>query len=119
MIDALQIEQILSQYRKYDWILRRVLLTEDLQNEIAEQTKELFGEEIEIVASEIDAVWLSRISITGSETWEIRHLSVVPFALVEVFDEEEDEAVREERLHELEAELKEKVLAKKASEKSH
>jgi hypothetical protein len=119
LIEASQIEEILALYKKYGWTLRRVLLTDTLKTKISDRLNDLFGAEAAFVSAEMDAVWLSRNSITGSETWELRHLSSVPFALVEVFDEEDDEIVREERLHEIETELKEKLGSKKSPEKSH
>lgn len=119
MISAAQIQDILALYKKYDWTLRRVLLSDELLTEISEQLEPLFSTEAAFVTSEIDALWFSRISIEGNETWELRHLSQTPFALVEVFDEDEDETVREERLHELESELQQKTSSKKSAERSH
>ena len=117
MIELSQIEEILLLYKKYGWTLRRVLLTDSLKAEISDNLEKLFGETA-LISSETDAIWLSRNSIVGNETWELRHLSAVPFALVEVFDENEDEKVREERLYELESELKERT-GKKSPEKFH
>lgn len=118
MIKASQIEEILALYRKYGWTLRRVLLTDHLKTEISERLADLFGAQTAVVSSEIDALWLSRSALAGGETWEIRHLSSAPFALVEVFDEDDDEIVRAERIHELETELKDKINSKKSPEKS-
>lgn len=108
MIDAPQIKEILSLYGKYGWTLRRVLLSDALRVRISDQLKTLFGAEAAFVTSEINALWFSRASASG-ETWEIRHLSQTPFALLEVFDEDDDEEIRNERLKEIEEELKEKV----------
>lgn len=119
MINAIQIQGILSLYRQHGWTLRRVLLTDTLQTQIRDQLQNLFGAETTFVSAEIDAIWFSRISVEGNEAWEIRHLSQIPFALIEVFDEDEDETVREERLHEMEILLRDRINLKKSSGKSH
>ena len=70
--------------------------------------KTLFGE-AEIVSSEINAVWFSRASTKKREAWEIRHLSEIPFALFETFEENVDEEILQESLSEMETRLKEKT----------
>lgn len=118
MIDIPQIEEILSLYGKHGWTLRRVLLSDALRVRISDRLETLFGANTVFVTSEINALWFSRASVGGDETWEIRHLSQTPFALIEVFDEDDDEEMREERRGEIEAELKEKTDSKKISGKS-
>ena len=118
MINATQIEEILSLYQKHGWTLRRVLLSDALRTQISDQLEKLFGAQAAFVTSEINALWFSRASAGGNETWEIRHLSQTPFALVEVFEEDDDAETREERLKELENELKENIAQKKSPEKS-
>ncbi len=118
MIGASQIQEILTLYQKHGWTLRRVLLSDALRTRISDQLETLFGAEAAFVTSEINALWFSRASAGGNETWEIRHLSQTPFALVEVFEEDDDEEIREERRAEIEAELKEKIAQKNAPEKS-
>lgn len=108
MINASEIKEILSLYQKHDWTLRRVLLSDALRTRISDQLETLFGAQAAFVTSEINALWFSRVSTEGNEAWEIRFLSHVPFALVEVFADDEDEEVLEERLKEMEAELKNK-----------
>lgn len=112
MIDASQIRDILALYNKYGWTLERVLLTQTLRDEVAAQLEKDFGA-AEIVSSEIDAAWFSRMAKHGGETWELRHLSVNPYALLEVFDAEDIEDVREESLMEIEERLKETLENKK------
>lgn len=85
MIDAAAISEILSLYKKHGWTLRRVLLSEQLQREMADEGDDIFGS-VEITASSLDAAWFSRKSKPEFEAWEIRHLSSTPFALVEVLD---------------------------------
>ena len=105
MIRAGQIAEILSLYKKHGWILRRVLLSDELKNNLADSLETLFGD-AEIRSSELDAAWFSRKSKPEQETWEIRRLSETPFALMEIFDADDDEEIREETLRETEARLK-------------
>lgn len=100
MIGEQQIREILAQYKKHGWILRRVLFCEAVQNPAT-----FFGE-IEIVSAEVNALWFSRASGEGREAWELRHLSETPFALIEVFEDEDEEAVREEIRQEMQTELR-------------
>ena len=100
MINAEQIREILSLYKKHGWNLRRVLLSDALRVSINEHIQDLFGG-AEIVSSPfLNAAWFSRASRKSLETWELRHLSETPFALLEVFapdtNENEREKVRKE-----------------------
>jgi hypothetical protein len=104
MISAQQIQEILAQYRKHGWTLRRVLLCAETLESLTGSLGNLFGE-TQIVSFEIDAAWFSRPSGTGREAWELRRLTGAPFALVEVFEDEDDEAVREEARFEMEQTL--------------
>jgi hypothetical protein len=104
MIGATQIQEILTQYKKHGWTLRRVLLCAETQASFADSLANLFGD-TPIILSELDAVWFSRPSGIGREAWELRRLSNAPFALVEVFEDDDDEAVREEARFEMEQRL--------------
>lgn len=112
MINASQIREILAQYEKHGWKLERVLLTQNLRESVFTEIKDEF-QTAEIISSKIDAAWFSRLAKNGGETWELRHLSPNPYALLEVFDEEDDENVREETLLEIEEKLKETLTNKK------
>jgi hypothetical protein len=105
MIKAGQIAEILSLYKKHGWILRRVLLSEALKKSLPEALEPLFGA-AEVRDSEIDAAWFSRASKANQEAWELRRLSETPYALLEIFDAEDDEEIREETLFEIESRLK-------------
>lgn len=105
MIGASQIQEILAQYKKHGWILRRVLLCAATREGFADSLENSFGD-APIILSEIDALWFSRTSgIGGREAWELRRLNGAPFALVEVFEDEDDEAVRDEARFEMEQRL--------------
>ncbi len=53
----------------------------------------------------VDAMWFSRQSKPGLTTWEIRHLSEIPFALVEVIDDGLDAERADEVLRNTEARM--------------
>lgn len=105
MIKAGQIAEILSLYKKHGWILRRVLLSDELKKSLGNELETIFGD-AEIRSSDVNAAWVSRKSKPEQETWEIRLLSETPFALMEIFDAEDDEEIREETLAEVEERLK-------------
>lgn len=110
MISVEQIFEIISQYKKHGWTLRRVLLSDDLRvrayNELVALST---GEAVEFVSSDVEAAWFSRPSKEG-EAWELRHLSTAPFALFEVFDADDEEETREEARKEMETRLKLSVI---------
>jgi hypothetical protein len=108
MISASQIQEITSLYKRHGWSLSRVLLTQKSKANLADSIETLFGG-TEIVSSEIDAVWFSRVSGVEREAWEIRHLSATPFALLEIFDADDEEEIRAERRHEIEMQLQERI----------
>lgn len=103
MIGESEIKEILAQYEKHGWSLRRVLLSAESEGNLPAA---LFGRS-EIVACELNALWFSRASPEGGETWELRHLSNTPFALVEVFEADDDDDVREEARCEMQTRLAE------------
>jgi hypothetical protein len=105
MISPEQIQAILAQYEKHGWLLRRVLLSAEMRNLLPDA---LF-KQAEIVASDLNALWFSRASFNGSETWEIRLLGGAPFALVEIFEADDEEEVREEARQEMQTRLLEQA----------
>ncbi len=112
MIGEREIKEILTQYEKHGWSLRRVLLSAEIKENLPPT---LFGQ-TDIVSSNIDALWFSRPSHEGRETWELRHLSNTPFALVEVFEADDDEDVREDARFEMQTRLM-KQASKSGNEK--
>ncbi len=104
MISAEQIKEILAQYKKHGWNLRRVLLSASTKESLADSLQSLFGN-VEIVSFAADAVWFSRASGQSGEAWELRRLSGTPYALFEIFDAEDDEVVREEAHFEMQERL--------------
>ena len=108
MINAGQISEILSLYAKHGWTLRRVLLSDEMRVALTDALQDLFGG-AEIVSSRLNALWFSRASAKSGETWEIRHLSQTPFALVQVFAADTDAPTREEILNETQIRLLEQT----------
>ncbi|MBS1794346.1 MAG: hypothetical protein JSS81_10860 [Acidobacteria bacterium] len=104
MIKAGQIEEILALYKKHGWRLRRVLLSDEFRKKLGAERARLFGE-LEIHSSAVNGLWFSRSSKPGQETWELRRLSATPYALLEVFDLEDEEEIREEALLEIEGRM--------------
>lgn len=104
-MDKKQISEITSLYAKHGWKLRRVLLSPKLFKSLAHGAGDVFAD-ARVIESDIDAAWFSRSSRPGNETWEIRRLSAEPFALCEVFSDEDDEETREEAIYEMESKLR-------------
>lgn len=105
MIGSEQIQAILAQYEKHGWSLRRVLLSAEMRKNLPDA---LFAN-AEIVSSDLNALWFSRASFDGREAWELRYLSATPFALVEVFEADDEEEVREEARSEMQTRLAEQA----------
>jgi len=105
MVSPEQIEAILAQYEKHGWNLRRVLLSSETRENLPDA---LFGQ-TEIISSELNALWFSRASFEGRETWEIRLICAAPFALVEVFEADDAEDVRAQSREEMQTRLLEQA----------
>jgi hypothetical protein len=90
MIDPAAVQDILSQYDRHGWKLRRVLLTAPSREALAEVSHLFQG--ADILGSDLDGLWFSRSSQPGLTAWELRHLSSLPYALVEVFRDDQDPA---------------------------
>lgn len=106
MIDQAAIEQIIAQYVKHGWTLRRVLLSGDPPD------TGVFGD-AEIVRSRLDAIWLSRSSQPNTTAWELRNLSLTPYALVTGITKDTPSEAAEEILNETESRMLE-VLDRRA-----
>ncbi|MBX7169547.1 MAG: hypothetical protein K1X72_01245 [Pyrinomonadaceae bacterium] len=107
MISVEKIKDILSLYAKFGWKLERVLLTSKLRKQLGDSIKELF-DSIEVIESDINAVWFTRASGKDRTAWELRRLSETPYALCEVFENSTDESDCEEKRHEMMMQLKTK-----------
>ena len=105
MITERQIEEILKQYEKHGWILRRVLLSARAKKLLPPA---IFGD-ADVSAADFDALWFSRASSEGRAAWELRSLSATPFALVELFDDDDPEEIRAESRTAMETQMKERA----------
>jgi len=87
---------VLELYEKHGWTPRRALVTGDaaVYDDIIDASF--------VKPASVDALWFSRVSKPGTETWELRRLTGSPFALVAVFDDGHDEDERESLLAEIE-----------------
>jgi hypothetical protein len=109
MLDADQIEEIIATYRKYGWMLRRVLLTMQMKSVTQDRASTLFGD-ASIRESGIDAAWFSRPPMSGGVSWELRYLGDIPFAILEKVDEQDPEF--ENVLRNVESRLRDAIAAK-------
>jgi hypothetical protein len=106
MIEINGIVNLVDQYAKHGWTLRRVLLSEGTFADLSDSVRTQFPD-TEPQPHEIDALWFSRKS-KGSETWELRRIGSPPFALVEVIEDDISTEERENRLAFLEHEMADK-----------
>ena len=101
-------KEIISNYERHGWALRRVLLKPATRADLNEQAVEIF-DEADLVDAEIDALWFSRPSHAGREAWELRLVAEQPYALFEAFEADETEAEREEARVEMENKMRAQV----------
>lgn len=111
MIDRNAIEQIVAQYTKHGWKLRRVLLSDAARSTMGD-TDQIFGE-TEVFVSDLDALWFSRSSNADMAAWELRHLATVPYALVTGVPNTSDASEAEAILGETEAKMMEVLVQRK------
>lgn len=107
MIDAGSIAELIETYKKYGWLLRRVLLTPVSQRSLGPNPT--FGD-VPVRSSEVDAVWFSRPPKPGGVAWEIRYLGDIPYALLENIDE--DAPGFEEALANVESRMRDSIAEK-------
>ncbi|MFN0139318.1 MAG: hypothetical protein ACKVQW_04430 [Pyrinomonadaceae bacterium] len=110
MIDSAACRDIILTYTRHGWILRRVLLTAELQSSLGDASGELFVE-VDVNPGSLDAAWFSRPPATGEIAWELRHLNIAPFALLEYLDETAGDF--EDKLRAVETRLTESVAKKR------
>lgn len=101
---ARQFSEVIGNYQRHGWKLRRVLLRSGTRAELGDTSIIFEGASLE--ESEIDALWFARASNAGREAWELRLVADTPYALFETFEPEESEEEREELRREMEARLR-------------
>lgn len=106
MIDTAAIGDIIAQYEKHGWKVRRALLSGDSRDAAL-----TFDPSIEVIGSDMDALWFSRKSKPGSESWELRRLTGSPFALIAVVAADASDEELEAALRGVEDEMRERRTA--------
>jgi hypothetical protein len=97
-------KQIIAEYARHGWKLRRVLARPASRAEL--HAADSFGDSVLIDAA-IDALWFSRPSHAQREAWELRLIAEHPYALFEAFEADETEEQREEMRLEMENRMRE------------
>src|SRR5438477_8742846 len=100
------IKDIVANYQRHGWNLKRLLLRPPTRAEINHQAHEVL-KEVRLVDAEFDALWFARLSHEGREAWELRLLAEQPYALFEAFEPDETEEDREEARREMENRMRE------------
>jgi hypothetical protein len=106
MTDPETVGEIIAQYEKHGWKLRRALLSVEGKARLSDALPD-----IETVDSDLNALWFSRRSQPDSEAWELRRLTNLPFALVAVIRNEATEDEVEATLDQVVDEMREKTFA--------
>lgn len=99
-------KEIIANYKRHGWELRRVLLKPATRADLTDQATEIFNR-AGLVDAEVDALWFARPSHAGREAWELRLVAEQPYALFEAFEADETEAEREEARIEMENKMRE------------
>ena len=97
--------EIIANYQRHGWELRRVLLKPATRIDLREQTAELL-DQANLIEAEFDALWFARPSHEGREAWELRLLAEQPYALFEAFEADESETERAEARLEMENKMR-------------
>ena len=105
MISDAQFDELVSTYRRYEWLLRRVVVSPHGAPPAS------LTPDVEIREGTVDAAWFSREPAEGEIAWEVRYLGPTQYALVEHLDEDAPDF--EEKLRETEARLADAVAAKR------
>ena len=106
MTDPVTVGEIIAQYVKHGWTVRRALLSNESKSLLAKTLGD-----IEIELSDFDALWFSRRSKPESEAWELRRLTGSPFALVAVVSADASAEERETTLSQVADEMSAKTIA--------
>ena len=103
MVSASTVSELIAEYGKHGWVLRRALL---IKPNVDDETSSLLAG-AERIASDIDALWFSRSSRPDRETWELRRLRGTPYAIDAFLDDSMDAETREEILSNVEDRMRE------------
>lgn len=106
MIDATAVGEVIAQYNKHGWTLRRALLSYDSKPDIP-----AFDGSVKLIESDLHALWFSRRSEPEREAWELRRLAGSPFALVTVVPTNAAADELEAALAQIETDMRERTIA--------
>jgi len=106
MIEPFVVDQIIAQYEKHGWKLRRALLSPEGRKALTH-----LADAAEVHESDIDALWFSRQSQADCEAWELRRLTEPPFALVAVISNDAESSEVDETLAQVVDEMRAKTMA--------
>ena len=106
MTDPVTVGELIKQYEKHGWILRRALISDDSRLSLSN----LLGD-VDIESSDLEALWFSRCSKPESESWELRRLSGSPFALVAVIPSDASEGEVESTLAQVADDMRQRTFA--------
>jgi len=95
--------EIIANYERHGWTLRRILLCPESRPQFSEET--FAG--ATLIDSDFDALWFARASPGPREAWELRLLSENSYALFEAFEADESEEDRAEARLEMENKMRE------------
>lgn len=105
MIKLQEIKEILETYKKYGWRLQKILLSNELKNELSAAEIKLFSSGVKVSNSKTDGALFSRSSKNSKQAWELRHLHLNPFAIFELIDDKTSATEKEKILKQLENRL--------------
>lgn len=100
------VKEIIANYQRHGWTVRRVLLRPETRAALASQAEALFGE-AQMRDSDFDALWFARASHGDREAWELRLISEQAYALFQAFEADESEEDRDEARLEMENQMRE------------
>ena len=106
MIEPAAVDEIIAQYEKHGWKLRRALLSPEGRRAVLS-----FDESVAVEESDLDALWFSRRSQPDREAWELRRLTGLPFALIAVVAIEAESDEIDETLAQVVDEMRAKTIA--------
>jgi hypothetical protein len=106
MTDPATVGEIIKQYEKHGWTLRRALLSDESRPALSSSLSE-----IDIVSSDLEALWFSRNSKPETDAWELRRLTGSPFALVAVIPSNSSEDELESTLAQVVDDMRERTFA--------
>lgn len=101
-------KEIIANYRRHGWELKRVLITPAVRNDLKAEAEGIF-DRADLIEAEFDALWFARPSTAGREAWELRLVAEQAYALFAAFESDETEEDRDEARLEMEHQMRDQV----------